>query len=115
MGNSGALTQGGAPSGGGGGSSGLVTTSIQTGAFTASAGQQVPCDTSGGPWTGTMPAAQQGAKVEWVNVSTSGSNKLTLAPAGADQFIPVGSSAPTASPGECLTCQCFVNGYWSLV
>lgn len=93
----------------------LTQTTVQTAPFTAAPNQDIPVDTTGGGFTGTLPAAVVGVKDRFVNVGT-GTTPFTLAPAGTDTYVLPSSALPvTAVPGESLYVRCYVTGRWSLI
>ena len=74
-------------SGGGGGGLSLTRTAVQTGNYTASANQIVPCDTTGGSFTVTLPNAPASNTLVVVKqVTQGGTNTVTVACAGSDVF-----------------------------
>ena len=92
----------------------FTTTAVKTSAYTATSQQEVPCNTTGGAFPIALPAATVNARSRVINVSPSGTNVVTLTPAGTDAFI--GPVAPvTAAPGETIETKCYVAGYWSIV
>ena len=79
------ITYGNLTAGLGGGGIGLTTTSVQTTTYTASANQIVPCDTTSGSFTVTLPnAPSTGTLVAVKMVTQASANTVTVACAGSD-------------------------------
>jgi uncharacterized protein YceK len=68
---------------------GLTPTAVKTGNYTAAAGDLVPCDTSGGTFTVTLPTAPADKSVIAIKLVTAGST-LNLALGGSDVFNKTG-------------------------
>lgn len=71
---------------------GLTPTAVKTANYTASAGDLVPCDTSGGAFAVTFPTAPADKTVIAIKLVTAG-NTLTLTLGGSDVFNKAGGSA----------------------
>ena len=74
---------------GSGGASGLalMRTAVKTGAYTAAAGDLVPCDPTGGAFTVTLPNAPADKTAVAVKIVTATApNAISVACAGADTF-----------------------------
>ncbi len=70
---------------------GLTPTALKTSNYTASAGDFVPCDTSGGAFAVTFPTAPADKSVIAIKLTTAG-NTLTLTLGGSDVFNKAGGS-----------------------
>lgn len=79
----------------------LVPTSTKTGNYTASAGELVICDASGGSFTVTLPAASASVSVA-VRKADSSSNAVVVAAAGSDTIgvVSTTTSFPIMLPGQ---------------
>lgn len=75
----------GPPGPGSGGSSPLTRTAVKTANYTAAQWELVPCNTSGGAFTVTLPAASGGKSRVAIKLVTAG-NTLTVALTGSDHF-----------------------------
>ena len=74
-------------------SAAMVPVAVQTANYTAAAGQFVPCNTTGGSFTVTLPSASpDGTLLAVKQVIQGGSNTVTVAAAGADVFNKPGGS-----------------------
>jgi hypothetical protein len=74
-------------SGGGAGGNTLVGTA-KTAAFTASAGNDYKINTTGGTFTGTMPAVTDGAIISFIDTEAScGSSAFSVTAAGTDKVM----------------------------
>lgn len=77
----------------------LTPTAVKTGAYTASAGDYVPCDTTGGSFTVTLPNAPADLSVAGVKHVIQGStNTVTVACAGSDVFNKTGGATSATLP-----------------
>jgi hypothetical protein len=87
-----------------------------TGNYTASAGQIVLCDTSGGDFSVTLPlsAANKGKPITVKKKSTD-SNVLTVAASGSDSLDTFGSTVSTNQPGTSLDFAADGVTTWELV
>jgi hypothetical protein len=81
------------PAGGGGGTALLAQTAVQPSAYTATANQLVPVDTTTGPVTVTLPGTPAAGTICGVKLVTLGTgNAVTVAAAGSDVFNKAGGS-----------------------
>lgn len=82
-----------AVSGGGGGGFTLTRTAVKTTTYSAGAGELVPCDTTSGGFTVTLPAAPaDGTIVAVKHVTQASTNAVTIARGGSDAFNKTGST-----------------------
>jgi hypothetical protein len=103
-------------SGGSKGSGGTpTTTATKTGNYTAVAGQLVPCDTSGGAFTVTLPAANSSGQMVIVRLKTTASgNAVTVARAGSDTINGALTSIGLGLAGQALGLTSDGAGNWNI-
>ncbi len=91
-------------------------TSTKTSNYTAALGQLVPCDTSGGSFTVTLPAASGGKGRIVVKLVTAG-NPLNLALTGSDHFNTTsGSTSGTLTlTNQAVTVESDGTSIWTVV
>jgi hypothetical protein len=78
-----------------GGELGITPTGVKTSAYTASAGDLVPCDISGGSFTVTLPnapASQTRVGAKLINTNAAATNTLTVTCSGTDRINEAGGS-----------------------
>lgn len=82
-----------------GGSSSIVPTAVKTANFTAAVNTFVPCDTTSGSFTVTLPTAPADGSVIYVDMVTQATtNTVTIAAGGSDVFRkPGGATSQTVS------------------
>jgi hypothetical protein len=72
----------------------LTPTAVKTSGYTAAAGDFVPCDTTGGSFTVTLPTAPADLTAVGIKqVTQGGTNTVTVACGGSDVFNKAGGSA----------------------
>lgn len=75
-----------------------TSTAVQTGTYTASVGQLVPCNATAGSFTVTLPTgAAAGAQVAVKLLATAGTNTVTVAAGGTDIINLAGTTTASLS------------------
>jgi len=94
----------------------LVPTALKTTNYTAAAGEEVVCDTSGGAFTVTFPTAPANNTVVGVKLVTTG-NTLTVALGGTDHFEKATGLTSRTMGGlnETLVCSYYTGVWYVLV
>lgn len=96
---------------------GLTPTAVKTANYSASAGDLIPCDTSGGVFAITFPTAPADKTVIAIKLVTAG-NTLTLTLGGSDVFNKSGGSASgsLSLANQGIVCQYKATGaIWYIV
>lgn len=81
-------------------STGLFAPTTQTTAHTATAGERVFADASGGTFTVTLPAPRQNRRVEVINADKTGMNDVSVAPHDSETVY---GGSTTLTPNESVT------------